>query len=292
MHSPLRKQLAKLGPSQRSVAWPRRGVPLHAMLTSCGHQRVDSPAYDWHGLRRGESEFVVFQHTLAGHGRLRYESRDHELATGQAMLVRIPHDHRYFLPPESPAWEFLYICLAGREVMRLVREVVARLGPVFPVAESSPVLAVAAETIERAASGCLTSPCQASDLAYRLAMALLELAEGNDSGRQPVPTAIGRVLEYCRSHLHEPLAIDDLANVAKCSRSHFSRQFRRCQQMTPVEFLTDLRIREAARLLRETELTLKEIAPRCGFPDGNYLCKVFRRSFGLTPGAFRKTGMY
>jgi AraC-like DNA-binding protein len=51
------------------------------------------------------------------------------------------------------------------------------------------------------------------------------------------------------------------------------------------------RIREAARLLQDTDLPLKVVAERCGFADANYFGKAFRQHTGVSPGAFRRSGV-
>lgn len=51
----------------------RAGYRLPAMLLSAGEEERRNASYDWHGLKRGDSEFALFQYTLAGRGALRYE---------------------------------------------------------------------------------------------------------------------------------------------------------------------------------------------------------------------------
>ena len=57
--------------------------------------------------------------------------------------------------------------------------------------------------------------------------------------------------------------------------------------ITIVQYLTVVRIRQAARLLRETDLAVTEISDRCGFGDVTYFEKVFRRLRGMTPRQYR-----
>ena len=79
---------------QKALYFPRRGVPLHAMVTSCGYSRETSTAYDWDGIKRGNAEFVLLQYTLDGVGRLQYEGADYTVGPGQAMLLHFPHQNR------------------------------------------------------------------------------------------------------------------------------------------------------------------------------------------------------
>jgi len=82
-----------------------------------------------------------------------------------------------------------------------------------------------------------------------------------------------------------------MAEVAGLSRYHFSRRFQDARGVSPARFLAELRMQEAVRLI-QTNLAVNEVARRCGFRDPNYFCKAFRRSFGVSPGAFAQSGMY
>jgi AraC-like DNA-binding protein len=44
------------------------------------------------------------------------------------------------------------------------------------------------------------------------------------------------------------------------------------------------------RLIASSQFTVKKVAEECGFCDANYFCKVFRKSFGVSPGAYRARG--
>lgn len=287
------KRLSRIRPAQHGLAFPRRGCVLHTMPTACGYQKISTAAYSWDGLQRGAEEFAVFQYTVSGEGRLRYESQEHVLHCGDAMLVTIPHDHRYYFPPGThEEWTFVYLCLTGQEALRLCRRVLAERGAVFRLPAASRAVQAVVHLLERAAVGRLESPHRSSALAYEFLMALLDDAGADSAAAPEIPAAIQRAVEYCRRHFADPVTIDKLASVAGYSRYHFTRLFKTHTGLTPVQYLTEVRLRAAVRLLRDTPMGLKEIAPCCGFPDGNYLCRVFHRAYGITPGTFRKSGMY
>lgn len=55
-----------------------------------------------------------------------------------------------------------------------------------------------------------------------------------------------------------------------------------------MEYLTQLRMDEARRLLTQTGRSIQEIAEQVGYDDPSYFCKVFKKSAGVTPNRFRK----
>jgi len=287
-----RRELTADGYRTRLLLFPRSGPALHAMPTSCGVQRESGPGYDWDGLSRGKAEFAVFQWTISGAGLLTWEGRDLPVGPGRAMVVRIPHAHRYRVDPRAGHWEFLYVCLTGREALRLLRAVEDRSGPVLEVPADSGAMAAATSICRRAGAGELQSAFEASALAYDLVMGLLAL--GDRGGAKAVPPAArvtARAASYCRAHLGDALPVGLLARQCGLSRFHFARRFKAEHGMTPTAYVQYQRVRQASRLLRETTLPLKQIAAECGFADANYFGKVFRRQLGVTPGVLRRSGV-
>jgi AraC family transcriptional regulator, transcriptional activator of pobA len=59
---------------------------------------------------------------------------------------------------------------------------------------------------------------------------------------------------------------------------------------TVQQWITERRMREARRLLADTDLTVTEIAPRVGYREAGYFVRRFRTAHGVTPGAWRRAG--
>lgn len=81
--------------------------------------------------------------------------------------------------------------------------------------------------------------------------------------------------------------LEELARKVGQSRATFARRFLELVGETPVAYLTRWRMCIAAKLLRDTPLSLDEIAPRVGYQTAAAFSRAFRRSLGSAPGAFR-----
>ena len=75
--------------------------------------------------------------------------------------------------------------------------------------------------------------------------------------------------------------------MAYVSKEHFCRSFKRYTGMTLTQFLKKIRIREAERLLLETDLIIGEISRRVGYQDEKHFAKLFRSYLGESPAVFR-----
>ena len=73
------------------------------------------------------------------------------------------------------------------------------------------------------------------------------------------------------------------------SRTTLLRLFRRKMNMTPSDYLLQLRVQRAVSLLRETRYPLIRIAELSGWNDVNYFCRIIKRVTGRTPGEVRST---
>ena len=99
------------------------------------------------------------------------------------------------------------------------------------------------------------------------------------------PSFIDKVEDFCRKNYARPIGVAKMAKVAKLSRFHFSRLFREARGISPGQYLYGLRLVFAMRLAQTGDYTVKDIAKQCGFTSLNYFCRVFRRTYGVTPGS-------
>lgn len=102
------------------------------------------------------------------------------------------------------------------------------------------------------------------------------------------PAVLRRVREFIDAHLGEPLAIEDLAEIAGLSPFHFARAFKRSTGQSPHQFVLRQRIERAKRLLAEEKISQAEVALLCGFSSQSHFTARFRSLVGVTPGEFTR----
>lgn len=82
--------------------------------------------------------------------------------------------------------------------------------------------------------------------------------------------------------------LETLAQEAGMSRTSFSSKFKEISKMTPLDYVTFYRLDVSKRLLLETDNTVAEISEKVGYSSNEYFQKLFKKSIGMTPSAFRK----
>ena len=99
--------------------------------------------------------------------------------------------------------------------------------------------------------------------------------------------AFAEVIEYVHQHYDEPLTTKTLAGMAGLSVSQFERRFRRAFGNSVRKYLLRVRIENGARLLRESNETVSNIAQQCGFYDHAHFSRAFRQVMKQTPTQYR-----
>ena len=86
------------------------------------------------------------------------------------------------------------------------------------------------------------------------------------------------------------ISVDDLMTAMGMSRSSLNRKMHELFNLSPKDFLQEARIKHACTLLRQTDLSVKEVAYDCGFSNPHYFATCFKASTGFTPSEFREKG--
>lgn len=95
-------------------------------------------------------------------------------------------------------------------------------------------------------------------------------------------------LAYMVKHPEKRMTIAQLANLAHLSQYHFIRCFRSAYELTPLQYLTRLRLKKASLKLKKTNTSVGNIVPQCGFENESAFIRLFKKEFRMTPMAYRK----
>ena len=96
------------------------------------------------------------------------------------------------------------------------------------------------------------------------------------------------VLRYIKRNHTQKIALEDVCKHFGYSRSYISHVFKKRIGQSFREYLTKLRLDDAASLLKYSNLTITEIALSVGFSDSTYFSNVFKTKVGISPSAYRK----
>lgn len=102
------------------------------------------------------------------------------------------------------------------------------------------------------------------------------------------PALVSSALALIREQYANVFGVEEIADMLQVSKSHLIRVFSAFTGISPGQYLTNVRIEEAKRVLLHAAIPLEIVANVSGFSSANYFCKVFKKQTGITPAAWRQ----
>lgn len=229
---------------------------------------------------------VIVDH---GSARVAVDGRRHGLGPGD-LICLWPGGFETFDFDPRRATTHRWVALSLREVDRMFTHSEA----------TSPAPLLAVETPEQRAifaAGYRVQPAARAGadpvlvhlgLAYFAGMLSEYFGVVPDEPINPSHPAVVAAMRAIQQRFDEPLTLGDLADAASVTPSHLVRLFRRHTDKTPMRTLWETRVARGAELLRETGLSVSEVAYRVGFSNPYHFSRLTRKQLGLSPSAWRK----
>ncbi|MBN9385940.1 MAG: helix-turn-helix domain-containing protein [Chitinophagaceae bacterium] len=96
-----------------------------------------------------------------------------------------------------------------------------------------------------------------------------------------------KLIEFVNANFHRPVRLGEAAELVNMAGTAFSRYFKTKTGVNFVDFLNDIRLGHASRLLIDTKTSISDVAAACGFTNISNFNRMFKREKGLTPKDFR-----
>lgn len=212
------------------------------------------------------------------------------VAAGQGFAI-FPGEVTTYEADAKRPWEYYWVGFSGpaaAPLLSLAGPTPQR--PVFPVAGEP--AAVSGCVVDLYTSTLLPGSGALHTLAH-LARFLAFVADGAapqpGAGQSNAAQAgyVARAARIVQDHYADGLTVEQLAARLGIDRTHLYRVFRDTLGMGPQQYILGVRLRQAARLLAETAMTLHQISDYAGFSSPTHFGVAFRRAYGVSPGVYR-----
>lgn len=100
--------------------------------------------------------------------------------------------------------------------------------------------------------------------------------------------SLKKAISFIRLNYPSDITVTEVAKVAGVGERHLRNLFSRHLDLSPLDYLNQIRINKSIELLRNTELSVKEICFQCGFKSPQYFSRVFKQQTGITPRELTK----
>lgn len=136
------------------------------------------------------------------------------------------------------------------------------------------------ETAEQENSEQFSAVTRNSDVLHKVGSVPHHLA-----GELPIVAA---ARDYMHANFCDKLSVEEIAREVFMSQYHFSRTFKKYTNYSPYQYLLEIRLQHARKLMLQKGLTIKEITFRSGFSSIDYFSAAFSKKFSVCPSIYKK----
>ena len=259
-----------------------------------GHEKIT----DKYSMEREGYYIYLLNFTLGGRGAMTYGGREYALETGDLLFINCAEKHAFSSAEGN--WEFVYIHVNGLGIRSLYDRFCSAFGNVChgytgkyfcaSLARLQALLATFPQKRQEKSINVYlneTRACDVSEIVYGILMDTARAVAQNNSEK---PYALTLALDYIQKNFQRNLSLEEIAQKAYLSKYHFERVFTENMGETVHRYISDLRLNRAMWLLKTTEKPIADVAAEVGYSDAQALTKLFKKSLGQTPAAYRKNG--
>jgi len=236
------------------------------------------------GHRLGRKDYHLL-YLYSGELNIKYGKKRDTLKYGQ-LIIFPPKTPFFYTNAKKTKTEYMWINFTGRQAEGLINAAEIPVNTPFTVTIPQYIF----EGFETFFTEFKFRPfLHELAISYKL-MHLMVLFSRSTGGRvrNKKSGPLTDALVYIGENYTQDIATETLAEIEHLSCAHFRRLFKAKTGMTPTQYITAVRLKNAEQMLLETDLSIKEIAKSVGFSDQLYFSKIFSSHFGDSPSDFRK----
>lgn len=244
-----------------------------------------------HRAERPADSFPYFNlhYVKAGEGFVETDGRWQPVYPGDAFLYFPNQPQRYRTGEEHP-WDVFWMHFYGDRLPEILTEQGFRRSVIWSTRQGDALEAQLAHLIREVDNPKLLHPSALSTAAYGvLAEFTVQAVPYRFRRSRDAQGLIRDLLPAMQDAACEPFSLESWAAKAGVTPHYFCKLFRKFTQMSPMDFVTQCRIRHAKQqLMDDLERPVGEIASLCGYPSISYFIKRFKEKEGVTPAAYRQ----
>jgi AraC-like DNA-binding protein len=240
-----------------------------------------------YAIHRTTFPYYSVELVARGRGSLRLGSQSFALAPGAVFSYGPGVAHDIATSREEPLEKY-FVDFTGRRASRLLAQHKLAPGSFAEVPAGSDLQYVYELLIQDGARGTsYVQPLCTALLEYLIVRIADSLVPSETRPSQAMATYLG-CRDFIAQHFTRLRSIEQVVEECAVDQAYLCRLFRRFDHQTPYRYLVRLKMNHAAERLRDPQVLVRQVAAEAGYDDPFHFSRAFKRTFGISPEAFRR----
>lgn len=235
-------------------------------------------------ISRPYSKVNVIEYIVSGTGTVKEDDRTFYPGEGDIYFLKSGRDHLYYSDAENP-WTKIWVNFEGSLADAITESFKMQNKSLF----YAPELKKYFEEIYKISR----SPSTAKDISDRTAVVFLQIAQKLAALELRRGGRISPLAESVKNRIDNitdfSITLDEIVKAEAYSKCHIIREFKAAYNQTPYEYLLSKRFETAKIMLKNTAVSISDIADELNFCDVHYFSGCFSKRFGISPSEYRKS---
>lgn len=241
-------------------------------------------AKDHYREREEGIEENIFIYCVEGEGHIILDKKEYRIKAPQVFCIPSNTKHKYYANAKNP-WSIYWMHFKGKNTNYYPIDELEIIDINSKQAESR--IATLFDILFRT----LRRNYTLGNFIYISQVAALILAEVyyrekvDEVSKQNKHVTL--IIRYMYKNIDKNLNLDDLADELELSKSYINATFKKYTEHSPIDFFINLKMQEACKLLKSSDLYISEIGQKLGYDDPYYFSRIFKKTIGVSPKEYR-----
>ncbi len=239
--------------------------------------------------RKDGIEEYIFIYCTEGSGIINVNKKQYIIHENEAFCIPRFQKHSYYACEDNP-WSILWVHIKGEDTIY------------FPLEESHVVQFISKNSTNRMLFlfellfSVLERNYNLGNFIYISQVLALILAEAYDREKHNTTLEQNKyvtiIVRYMYKHLQENLTLEQISAEFELSKSYLNAIFQKYTQHAPMDFFINLKMKEACKLFRSTDMYIYEVAQKLGYNDQYYFSRIFKKVVGISPREYKNSDYF
>ena len=242
-----------------------------------------TPKHSW---GPGVRDHYLLHFVISGKGQYTCNGKTYNVKAGEMFLIK-PSQVVHYVADSNEPWEYYWVGFNGTYAQKAVANLPFKdTMPVYAPKDFEDCKEYLYQIYANSGNSMSNSTAMLGYLYLFIAKLIEESSLISSVAAVTQSNYVVEAIKFIQFNYSTDISVDDIANAVGISRSHLYRVFIANLNQSPIDYLTEYRINEACELLKNSNLSISQIAVSVGFFDQFYFSRVFKKIKKIPPSKY------